>query len=128
MPRRFYQRNNFEGSLFSFTKSAVLSHFKIGGFVSFQNRRFCLNFKIGGFVSFSKPAVLSHLKSAVLSCPPFDYLLFHCVDIFFRLLENVDNSCSVILPRVPRVIPFAWEFITYPVYKSKMKCFRSKTT
>ena len=78
MPRRFYQRNNFEGSLFSFTKSAVLSHFKIGGFVSFsksavlshfQNRRFCLNFKIGGFVSISKSAVLFHLKSAVLSCP-----------------------------------------------------------
>ena len=37
----------------SFTKSAILSHFKIG----------C-------FVTFSKSAVLSHLKSAVLSCPP----------------------------------------------------------
>ena len=52
-------------------KSAVLSHFKIGGFVSlsksailsrFQNRRFCPVFKIGDFVSFSKSAVLSHSK------------------------------------------------------------------
>ena len=42
-------------------KSAVLSHFKIGDFVSFsksavlshfRNRRFCLIFEIGGFVSF----------------------------------------------------------------------------
>ena len=61
MPRRFYQRHNFDGSLFSFIKSAVLSHFKIGGFVSFsksavlshfRNRRFCLIFEIGGFDSF----------------------------------------------------------------------------
>ena len=61
MPRRFYEKNNFEGSLFSFTKTAVLAHFKIGGFVSFsksavlshfQNRPFCLTFKIGGFGSF----------------------------------------------------------------------------
>ena len=37
-----------------FTKSAVFSHFKIGG-----------------FVSFSKSAILSHLKSAILSCPHY---------------------------------------------------------
>ena len=35
----------------------------------FQNRRFCPVSKIGGFVPFPKSAVLSHLKSAVLSCP-----------------------------------------------------------
>ena len=64
MPRRFYQKNNFEGSLFSFTKSAVLSHFKIGG-----------------FVSLSKSAVLSHLKSAVLSCPP-------------KLQSNIKSNCT----------------------------------
>ena len=45
MPRRFYQRNNFEGSLFSFTKSAVLSHFR--------NGRSYLIFKVGAFVSFN---------------------------------------------------------------------------
>ena len=55
--------------MFFFTKLAVLSHFKIGGFVPLYNRRFCLIFEIGDFVSFSKSAVLSHLKSAVLSCP-----------------------------------------------------------
>ena len=33
--RRFNQRNNFKGSLFSFIKSAALSNSKIGGFVLF---------------------------------------------------------------------------------------------
>ena len=49
------------GGFVSFTKSAVLSHFR--------NRRFRLIFGIGGFVSFSESAILSHLKSALLSCP-----------------------------------------------------------
>ena len=39
-----------------------------------QNRRFCLIFGIGGFVPFPKSAILlSHLKSALLSCPRFIY-------------------------------------------------------
>ena len=58
------------GGFVSFTKSAVLSHL--------QNWRFCIisklavlsHFKIGGFVSLLKlkSAVLSHLEVAVLSC------------------------------------------------------------
>ena len=66
-----------------FCKTAVLSHFKIGGFVSFsksavfshfRNRRFCLIFGIGGFVSFSESAILTHLRSALLSCPRPEYI------------------------------------------------------
>ena len=45
----------FSGGFVSFSKSAVLSHFR--------NRRFCLIFEIGGFVSFSKSAVLSRLQN-----------------------------------------------------------------
>ena len=61
-------------------KSAVLSHFKIGDFVSFwksailsrfQNRRFCPVFKIGDFVPFSKSAVLSHSKIGGFVSHPF---------------------------------------------------------
>ena len=62
MPKRFYQRNDFDDRLFSFTKSAVLFHF--------ESRRFCLILKNGVFVSLLKSAALSHLKSAVLSCSP----------------------------------------------------------
>ena len=49
-PRRFYQRNNFDGSKFSFPKSAVLSHLKSEVLSHFRNRRLCPVSKIGGFV------------------------------------------------------------------------------
>ena len=92
MPRRFFQRNSFEAVCFLLQnrrfcptlKSAVLSHFR--------NRRFCLIFKIGGFVSFSKSAVLSHLKSAVLSCPLEEYLSYcvHQKQAWLPLLSSSD--------------------------------------
>ena len=46
----------------NYNESAILSHFKIGGFVSLSKSAVLSHSKIGGFVSLSKSAVLSHSK------------------------------------------------------------------
>ena len=62
-------------------ETAVLSHFR--------NRRFCLIFEIGGFVPFPKSAILSHLKSALLSCPGKFLLKF--TKTITRILKNPEK-------------------------------------
>ena len=83
-------------------KLAVLSHFKIGGFVSFsksavlshfRNRRFCLIFKIGGFVSFKIGCFVLPPKITIcFSTPIQKNNILHCIKALLCTVTALDES------------------------------------
>ena len=104
------------GGFISFSKSAVLSHFR--------NRRFYLIFEIGGFVSFSESAVLSHFRNRRF-CPISKISDFVSFKIGSLVLPPLTNSQLTLLESndVPKVETSTTSFGQNSVWTIKLMEF-----